>query len=247
MGTTLVTGLNGTVAPVLREVLEGSGSPCVGWDRAAVSPDDPQAVRAHLDALDPATVCHLALGAESWAVELAAWCARRGRPFLFTSTAMVFDHEPDGPHRPGDERTARDEYGRYKIRCEDGIRAVHGEAIVARIGWQIDTRRGGNTMFEALSAQAGEGVIRASQRWIPATSFLEDTAQALHALLALGVGGTFHVDGNAESAWDYCRIARALCARYGDPSWRIEPCDDYAHDQRLLDERLEVRPISARL
>src|SRR5690606_13075011 len=139
--------------------------------------------------------------------ELAAWCARRGRPFLFTSTAMVFHHEPDGPYRPDDPRTARDEYGRYKARCEDAARAANPGAIVARIGWQISTRRGGNSMLEALHARArDEGVIRASTRWLPATSFLVDTAEALRDLLLRGVGGTYHLDGNAEARWDYHRL-----------------------------------------
>mgnify|MGYP001188613819 CR=1 FL=1 len=245
---TLISGLNGTVAPALREALEVAGRTCVGWDRSAVAPEDAERVGAHLDRLDPAAVCHLALGAEGWAAGLAAWCARRGRPFLFTSTAMVFDHEPDGPHHPGDQRTAKDEYGRYKIRCEDAVRAANPQAIVARIGWQIGRTRTGNHMLAALHGQAARGeAIRASTRWIPAASFLEDTAAALRGLLEAGQGGTWHLDGNAETAWDYLRLARALQARLGDPGWRIEPCEDYAHDQRLLDPRVQVTPLSRRL
>ncbi|MCO5169503.1 MAG: NAD(P)-dependent oxidoreductase [Planctomycetes bacterium] len=248
MPSILITGLNGTVAPALRAALEAAGRPCAGWDRRAASPDDLAAVRAHLDALDPAAVCHLALGPEGWAAELAAWCAERGRPFLFTSTAMVFHHAPGGPHRPGDARDARDDYGRYKARCEDAVRAAHPGAIVARLGWQLATRRGGNTMLEALHARAAaDGVIRASTRWVPATSFLDDTAAALFALLDAGAGGTFHVDGNADAAWDFHRIVRALQARHGDPSWRVEPCDEPAFDQRLLDDRSRVAPITTRL
>jgi dTDP-4-dehydrorhamnose reductase len=237
-GETLITGLHGTVAPALRDAL---GGPCVGWDRAAVSPGDAVATRAHLDALDPAAVCHLAMGAEAWAAELAAWCARRGRPFLFTSTAMVF--EADGPHRPDDARTTKDGYGRYKVRCEDAVRAANPDAIVARLGWQIGTTRGGNQLLEWLHARAAEGPIRASARWIPATSFLVDTAAALRDLLARGEGGTFHVDGNAETAWTFDRLVRALA----EPSWRVEVTDEYVHDQRLLDARVRVAPISARL
>jgi dTDP-4-dehydrorhamnose reductase len=243
MRPTLVTVLSGTVAPALRAALD---RPVVGWDRTSASPDDPAGVRARLDALDPAAVCHLALGSEAWAAELAAWCARRGRPFLFTSTAMVFDHRPDGPHQPGDERTARDDYGRYKIRCEDLVRAANPGAIVARLGWQIGGASPGNHMLAALRAQAAQGPIRASARWVPATSFLEDTAAALRALLDAGAGGTFHVDGNAESAWDYHRLVLALRARH-DPAWRVERHDDHQHDQRLIDPRVRVRSIAERL
>jgi dTDP-4-dehydrorhamnose reductase len=240
----LITGLNGTVGPALRAAL---GRPCVGWDRAAVPPDDAAAVERHLDALDPAAVCHLAFGAEAWAGRLAAWCARRGRPFLFTSTAMVFDREPDGPHRPGDARTAKDDYGRYKARCEDAVLAANPAAIVARLGWQLSTAPGGNSMLAALRAQAAKGPIRASRRWTPATSFLDDTAAALAALLDRAEAGTFHLDGNAEAAWSYDRLVLALRARFGDASWVVEPTDEYVHDQRLLDDRVGVASIAARL
>jgi dTDP-4-dehydrorhamnose reductase len=244
---TLLTGLSGTVAPALRDALEAAGRPCVGWDRRTVSADDAVAVRAHLDAVDPAAVAHLGFGAEAWAGELAAWCARRGRPFLFTSTAMVFHHEPDGPHRPEDERTTRDEYGRYKARCEDAVRAANPRAIVARLGWQIATRRGGNSMLEALFARAAEGPIRASVRWIPATSFLVDTAAALRDLLVAEVDGTYHLDGNAASAWSWHRIVVALRDRHGDAAWPVEATEDYVHDQRLVDDKVTVASISARL
>lgn len=249
MRPTLVTGLGGTVAPALRAALPGA---VAGWDRAAVSPDDAARVRAHLDALDPAAVCHLAMGAEGWAAELAAWCARRDRPFLLTSSVMVFEGTP-GPHRPDDTPATKDEYGRYKLRCETAVRAANPGAIVARLGWQIGARaatgsaRGGNHMLEQLQQRADRGeVIRASTRWLPATSFLEDTAAALRDLLEAGRGGTFHVDGNKDAAWDFHRLVVALRARHG-ASWRVEPCEDHTDDQRLLDDRVRVGSIAARL
>lgn len=255
MRPTLVTGLSGTVAPALRAALAGAGAGVVGWDRAAVSPDDGAAVRAHLDAVDPAAVCHLAMGAEGWAGELAGWCARRGRPFLLTSSVMVFDGTP-GPHRPTDAPATKDEYGRYKLRCEAAVRAANPDAIVARLGWQIaqsgacaatGSARGGNHMLEQLHRRSARGeTIRASARWIPATSFLEDTAAALVGLLRAGRGGVYHVDGNAEAAWDFHRLVLALRARHG-ASWRVERCEDHVDDQRLLDDRLRVGQVAARL
>ena len=135
----LVTGLNGTLAPILAGVLTGRGDEVLGWDRAAVPPDDEAAARRYLDSATPTAVCHLGLGSESWAGLIAQWCGDQGAPFLFTSSAMVFDRSPDGPHRIDDLRTARDDYGRYKIRCEDLIAEgpgslmdrVDGHALVA--------------------------------------------------------------------------------------------------------------------
>jgi dTDP-4-dehydrorhamnose reductase len=247
VSTTLLTGRSGTLGPVLADALRAGGDTCLGWDRVAVPPDDLGAARALLDREDPARVVHLAFGAEAWAATLAGWCRERGRPFLFVSTAMVFDRVPDGPHRPEDARTGQDENGRYKARCEDAVRDANPDALIARIGWQIGERRGGNHMLEALHGMVErDGCVRASRRWVPATSFLVDTCAALQRLLDARAPGTFHVDGNAECAWTFDRIARALVARHG-LDWRIEETDEYVHDQRLVDPRVLVASIAARL
>jgi dTDP-4-dehydrorhamnose reductase len=245
--TVLITGLGGTLAPVLGEAFAARGETVAGWDRGRVDPEDRAGGEALLDELDPDVVCHLAMGAESWAAALAAWCRARRRPFLFTSTAMVFDRVPDGPHRVGDPRTAKDAYGRYKIRCEDAIRGASNAAIVARIGWQIGDARGGNNMLEALYRMAEvSGAVRASRRWLPACSFMRDTADALLALLDRGEPGVFHLDANADCALDFPTIARRLSRLHGT-DWAIESNDDYLHDQRLPDSRVRLPPLADRL
>lgn len=245
--TVLITGLGGTLAPVLGEAFAARGETVAGWDRGRVDPNDRAACEALLDELDPAVVCHFAMGAEAWAAALAAWCRAHSRPFLFTSTAMVFDRLPDGPHRVGDPRSAKDDYGRYKIRCEDAIRGASNAAIVARIGWQIGAARGGNNMLEALYRMAEvSGAVRASRAWIPACSFMRDTADALLTLLDRGEPGVFHLDANAHSALDFPTIARRL-ARLHHADWAIEITDDYLHDQRLPDSRVSLPPLTERL
>lgn len=74
-----------------------------------------------LQRMRPDAIAHLAMGAESWAAQLAAYAALAQIPFVFTSSAMVFHHQPDGPHAESDVANAEDEYGRYKIRCEQAI------------------------------------------------------------------------------------------------------------------------------
>lgn len=245
----LVTGAKGTLGPHLVRELEARGHSCQAWDRGTVSPEDREACGRFLDACDADAVAHLALGSEDWAEQGARWCAQRSRPFLYTSSAMVFGNEPDGPHRPGDERSGRDDYGRYKARCEDRILAAHPGATVARIGWQIGlTRSGGNDMLEHLCAtHEREGELRASSRWIPACSFLVDTAEALATLLEKPAPGVLHLDGNAESAWTFLEVVRAIAHVLGDSSWTIESTEDYVHDQRLLDEVPRVASIARRL
>lgn len=244
---TLITGLNGTLGPVLAEALDVSGHKVAGWDRQAASPDDEPACRSYLDELAPEAVFHLAMGSETWAGLLAGWCHERGVPFLFTSTAMVFDKEPDGPHKIGAARNARDDYGRYKIRCEDAVIAASSSAVIARLGWQIGAARGGNNMLEALYRMAEhKSVVTASTAWRPACSFMSDTAAVLIGLLEAGAPGVFHVDSNVDDALDFHTIVSRLDALHG-AGWPIEATDDYRHDQRLIDGRITIPGISARL
>ena len=127
---------------------------------------------------------------------------------------MVFDAQPDGPHQPADPRTARDPYGRGKAVCEDAIRRAHPFASIARLGWQIDLARGGNTMLATLDRwQAEQGAIEASRRWRPACSFLDDTVDVLAELLHEPLPGVLHLDSNADEGWAFDRIARAQIGR----------------------------------
>ena len=242
----LITGMNGTVAPVLAETLAGAGVECVAWNRQQVPVDDELAANRFLSDVAPDAVCHLAMGAEAWAALLARHCQEHGLGFLFTSTAMVFDAQPNGPHRVDDERTSRDAYGRYKIRCEDAIRGVSDRAIIARIGWQIGSARTGNQMAAALhDMNQRDGQIAASTRWLPATSLLPDTAAALWQLLKNREPGTFHVDSNAECGLNFCEIVTRLEAQLA-ADWVIRPSEDYVHDQRLLDHRVSMPRLDER-
>jgi dTDP-4-dehydrorhamnose reductase len=244
----LLTGMNGTLAPKLAALACARGWEVLGWDRQRVPPDDEVAAAAWLAAQRVDAIAHLAFGAEAWAAQLAGYAAAHGLPFLLTSTAMVFDHQPDGPHRPSDPRTARDDYGRYKIRCEDAVRAQNPAASIARLGWQIDPEARGNNMLAALDAQqARDQCIRVSTRWIPACSFMEDTVVALLQLLAAPLGATVHLDSNAGEGHTFAELVGALRRSFNREHWVLEPTTDYVHDQRLIDDKARVPELSARL
>jgi dTDP-4-dehydrorhamnose reductase len=244
----LITGLGGTLAPKLAGCARAAGWEVLGWNRQQVPPEDRQAVAAWLSAQRLDAIAHLGFGPESFGAQLAGYAQAAGLPFLFTSTAMVFHHEPDGPHHPADARTAQDDYGRYKIRCEDAIRAASAAACIVRIGWQIDPDGRGNNMLAALDAQkARDGGIRASARWRPACSFMIDTAAALLSLLRDPPARVVHVDGNAREGFCFLDIVHALRHAYGRDGWTIQASEDYVHDQRLADDIVLVPDLSARL
>jgi dTDP-4-dehydrorhamnose reductase len=246
----LITGLSGTLAPRLAQRAEAAGWQVVGWDRRAVPADDGPAARAWLAQARADAIAHLAIGGAPWAGLLAGHAHAHAIPLLFTSTAMVFDHVPDGPHGVGDERTARDDYGRGKIACEDAIRAACPGAAIARLGWQIDERASGNNMLAELDRwQARDGRVVASARWTPACSFMADTCEALLSLVATRHAGTVHLDSNAADAWRFDRLVRALKTRFAR-DWIVEADDSdgaYAHDQRLVGGAITLPPLSRRL
>lgn len=235
----LITGLSGTLAPLLARRARAQGHVVLGWDHRSVGFAD----RRAFDCLRPDAVLHLAMAGARDSALLAEMAAQRGVPFLVTSTAMVFDRLPSGPHRVGDARTAQDDYGRAKIAVEDAVLAAHPRASVVRIGWQIDPEARGNNMLVQLDRwQAEQGEIAASDAWIPACSFMSDTAAAL--LRLLGRAGEHHVDSNAVEAWRFDELVAALGLRFGRSSWRLRVHSDYRHDQRLVGGDAWVPPLS---
>lgn len=232
----LLTGVRGTVAPWVAKEAELRGWEVVAWNRNAVDPADEAASAAFLRAEAPDAIAHLAMGSEQWAGGLAAFASHRGAAMLFVSTAMVFDASQGGPHFPADIRGARDEYGQYKVRCEDAVMAANPSATIARIGWQISPEPVGNNMLRQLDEQnARDGRIKASSAWRPACSFITDTAAALCDLITEQPAGPVHLDSNAQDAWTFDEVVRRLAAKY-ERRWVIDVTQDYAHDQRLVNE-----------
>ncbi len=240
----LVTGLGGTLAPKLADVLGGAGHSVQGWDRSAVPPDDPAAVSSFLSSRPWAGIAHLGMGSAQWAGQLAGWAGEHELPFVFTSSVMVFGETPDGPHHPGDERTSQEDYGRYKMECEDAVAAANPAGLIARIGWQIDANGQGNNMLAQLDeqARAAGGVVRASRSWRPATSWMPDTARAIVGALAAGRSGVVHLDSNAAPAWSFVQVVRHVSAVAGR-DWQVEEHDELVYDQRLVGDEDLIRPL----
>jgi dTDP-4-dehydrorhamnose reductase len=219
-----------------------------GWDRGLVDPEDTKAAAEWLDAQAPAAIAHLAMGSADWAGRLARFAAQRTIPFVYTSTAMVFDSEPNGPHEINAARNAKDEYGRYKIRCENAIRSMNPDAIIVRIGWQIDAQQPGNNMLMALDSwQERDGFIAASRTWKPACSFMTDTANVLAEMMTRPVPGLHHFDSNADEGHSFDQIVLALKEQFSRAAWQVRVNEDYRHDQRLTGGSLTAPRLSARL
>lgn len=241
----LISGLNGTIAPVLAQKLEQEEHSLIAWDRSRVPSDDLEASRVFLISEKPDWFFHLANGSPEWTELLAEQCYEQGTKFLFTSTVSVYSGKQVGPFTIDVEPEPDDDYGRYKHECEQRIRQVNPDALIARLGWQIGHTSIGNHMVAHLHRiQASEGQIEASTRWYPACAFLEDTAVGLIELMKNYQAGLFHMDANPGLTFN--EIVRLLAKQHP----KLSPIvDTHSHVQnnRMLDSQLVMNPITAHL
>ncbi|MEO1288265.1 MAG: sugar nucleotide-binding protein [Chloroflexota bacterium] len=249
----IITGKNGTVGQALTTYLQTQGIEVIGWDRKQIPIDDYHVMYAFVEDAKPDVLFHLATASqptgrenESWLVNYEwtselAWITRQlNIKFVFTSSVMVFTDDAAGPFTVKSEPDATEGYGYEKYQAEKRTLYQNPDAIVARIGWQIGTTNTGNHMLSHLYEQAQEhGEIRASTKWYPACSFLEDTASTLLKLAKFD-GGIYLVNSNKQ--WTYHEIAQAMKELHS-ADWQIVADDTFVYDQRMLDERVPIAPL----
>ena len=138
----LITGLHGTLAPVVAELATRQGYDVIAWPRHVVPPDDLHEGGLFLSRMDLCGIVHLAYGSENWAGLLSRFAGENGIPVVFSSTAMVFSNRRNGPYTIDDVTDSNESYGQYKIRCEQAVRAANSKSCVLRLGWQINENVG---------------------------------------------------------------------------------------------------------
>ncbi len=240
----IVTGAGGTVGSVLCNYLREQGVQVIPWNRKRVSTEIYEEMDRFIQEVQPDVLYHLALGSYHWTGEIAWITRQRGIRFIYTSTVMVFTNEAQGPFTPESQPDATEGYGGEKRRQEERIWHQNPEATVVRLGWQIGKKPGSNNMIQYLYEQMQtEGKVRASTEWLPACSFLEDTAAALWKISEMP-SGLYHLNSNQQ--WNFCEITTALNRHHGYP-WHIFPTHDFVYDQRMQDSRITLPPLEQRL
>lgn len=249
----IITGMNGAVGTALRAQLLAEGHEVIGWERTAVPPTNLPAAASFLQTTQPDVLFHLAIASQAtglaneawqidvaWPTQLAQLCYEQNIRFVFTSSVMVFTDDAIGPFTLESVPDAREGYGHDKLVAEQQVRAANPAAIIARLGWQIGDAPGSNNMIDFL---ANQDVVRASEKWFPACSFLADTAVALQTL-AHATPDLYLLDSN--NRWTFYEIATALNDLHGNP-WRVEKTADFIYDQRMRDPRINMPPLDKRL
>jgi dTDP-4-dehydrorhamnose reductase len=254
---TMITGASGAVGIGLKAYLESQGHSVITWNRSQVPINNYQVMEDYVRAEKPDVFFHLATNAQptgrenegwfvnyEWTSELAWICRVLGVRFLFTSSVMVFTNKAKGPFTLSTPPDEIEGYGYEKRMAEQRTLYQNPDAIIARLGWQIGEKPGTNNMIDFFETQMREsGEISASRRWYPACSFITDTVSAL-VQLAQGEPGLYLVDSNTR--WTFYEIAAALNQLHGN-HWHIVLNDDFVYDQRMIDERVPILPLSAHL
>ncbi|MFM9959531.1 MAG: sugar nucleotide-binding protein [Phycisphaerales bacterium] len=243
----LLTGMNGTVAPALARMLRARGDEVIAWDRAAYPTDTEAAVMGFIGQTRPDWVCHIATGAPAWAQWIARACAAGGPKLLWTSTVSIYADATPAPLGVEAPALASDDYGKYKAETERLVREACPGALVPRLGWQIGSQPGSNTMTDFLfrTAKEKDGVIEASAAWIPSTAWLDDTADAMLRLMDTGATGPYQLEGNA-AGMTFFDLATAIARRF-NAAWRIVRTETPRMDRRMHDPRVTMGQVRERL
>ncbi|MCX7882455.1 MAG: sugar nucleotide-binding protein [Brevinematales bacterium] len=254
----LVTGLHGTIGTHLKIYLEGLGHEVIGWNREEIPIDNYMAMESFVQEVAPDVLFHLAVPSHptgkpnenwlvhyEWSSELAWITHKFGIKFLFTSTVQVFSDTAKGPFTPQSQPDNDYGYGFEKRMAEQRILYQNPQAYIARLGWQIGTTLEGNHMGTYLEAKhTQEGTIFASTRWLPAASFLEDTVKTLWEIVLHHPPALYLLDSNR--GWNFYEIATAL-KKFFKKKWVIVPEESFVYDQRMIDSRIPMPPLSDHL
>lgn len=254
----IVTGAGGTVGRALVKALQARKHEVVPWDRSAVPIDQYEPMEDFVRSTGADIIYHLAIASkptgvanEPWLVNYhwpseLAWITRSlGLRYVFTSTVMVWTDRARGPFTPETPPDAGTGYGADKHLIEERVFHQNPLSTVVRLGWQIAETAGGNQMVDYLDRlQKSQGMIRASSRWLPACSYLEDTADALVRLGSMDCG-LYLLDGNS-GGWSFHEIACAIRDKQRF-DWEVRETTEFVQDQRMIDPRLKVTPLSKHL
>ena len=237
----IITGMNGTLAPFIYEVLNNRKIEVVIWDRNKIDISKEESVYSFVREIKPDLFFHIATGPVSWVESIAKVTKELKVKLLFTSSVSVFSEKGTGPYDITSVPDSQEEYGLYKIECENAVRTHNQESIILRLGWQIGDRVGSNNMFDFLAKQQSQnGYIEASSRWFPSCSFLKDTAETIVNTALVQPSGTYLANSNRK--YSFYDIVNHLKKMY-HTDWIVRESTSFVRDDRMTDERVHMKEL----
>lgn len=251
----LITGASGTLGSAMVKYLESINAEVFSWERSKVSPFIYSEMKNYIEEIDPDIIFHFAIASqgtgienESWKINYEwtselAWISNEHKiKFLFTSTAMVFSDLAKGPFTKNSIPDASSGYGFEKLKAEERVFCQNSDAYVARLGWQISDKFSGNNMLAYFDNEMkNKGVLKASNKWYPACSFVSDTVKELFRIVREESPGLYMIDSN--DAYTFYELALWLNKKHNN-RWKIEQDDSFSFEQRMIDNKTQVKKLS---
>lgn len=235
----IITGANGTLAPYIIKVLEKEEVDVTIWDRDIIPVDDQKKIDAFIDQVKPDYFLHIATGPLDWVKEIVRTVKRHHIPLLFTSTVSVFSDNQSGPFDVDTKPLSESDYGLYKQACEDYItREYGGYSVILRLGWQIALEPVKNNMLAYL---VNEHHVDASTSFIPATSFMHESAKVIVDLLEDFSPGLYQFDQNIDD-WSFYEIASKLKELF-DLDIEITKVDEPVINSRMINNGIKEKSL----
>ncbi len=233
----ILTGMNGTVAPVVGDALKKEGYEVVQYDRSKISTENEKEVRAFIEHINPELLMHFATGSIAWTKMLAKIAKELNIQYVYISSVSVYNpNQHPHPYAKTLEPEPKDDYGTYKLEGEAISKKANPNTYIARISWQIGHEKGSNNMIDHLYKQMEEkGYIEASSNFYPSSAFLEDTAIGLIEMLGKSPG-IYHL--NSNHSLSFYDIVTALKERH--PSFIVKQTQEPAIDVRMVDDSLNM-------
>lgn len=232
----LLTGMNGTVAPVVSEAFRKKGYEVIGYDRSVISTEDEKEIRAFLKQTAPDVLLHFAMGSNDWTGKLASLTREMNIRYVYISSVSVFGANQDAPFTKDMPPKPDDAYGHYKVEGEKASKEANPKTYIARLSWQIGHDRHNNHMVAQLYEEMSEkGVIEASDAFYPSAAFMEDTASGLIQMLE-HPPGTYHLNTNHTLSFhDIVSNLKTL-----HPTFKLKKKSEPAIDVRMKDDTLDM-------
>ena len=232
----LLTGMNGTVAPVVAKTLRHHGHSVTAYDRSEISTEDESVIRTFLKESNADLLMHFALGSNDWTRKLARLSRELAIKYVYISSVSVFSTDQPAPFTKTMTPHPDDDYGIYKHEGEIISQTMNEDTYIARLSWQIAHDIHSNNMVAQLHAQMSEkGFIEASEAFYPSAAFIEDTAEALMQMLEHSPG-IYHL--NANKSLSFHDIALELATHY--PSFKVVKTQKPAIDVRMSDDTITM-------
>lgn len=240
MKKAFVTGITGTVAPYLKDVLIENGYQVLDTHFRINEESDLTPLKQYLTKQKPDAIFHLALGPFSYAQTLAEYAKKQNILFVYISTVSVFEENSGGPYTKDTKVTVTNDYGTYKYKIECLVKEIYNDSFIIRIGWQISDRcdETSNNMFSFIKHNLNEqNEIQVSDSFYPSTSFIPDTVNAIVDIATKQKPDLYLVNSNTSKS--LYEILIYLTHKY-DLDITVKKDHSFSRNDIMIDDRVTI-------